>query len=153
MKRRAFAWIAIVGAFAVPTAWACTPVPQEMRVRDFITGTQPPNAVIFTGKVISVSKHLRADGTVVTDTWLQPTKWWRGYLAGLVVVRSIISTKSPCPGLGRLDASVGEQRLILGVVRNTITESWVQFGEGVLLNRGHIPVETEQELRQMAIDH
>jgi len=89
----------------------------------------------------------------VTDTWLQPTKWWRGYLDGLVVVRTIISIKSPCPGLGRLDANVGEQRLILGVVRNTITESWVQFGEGVLLNRGHIPVETEQELRQMAIDH
>lgn len=151
MNWNAFVLVALTYAFAIPAAQACKPLLPEERVRVFAEIEQPPNTIIFTGKVVSVNQRQTADGIVVTDTALQPTNWWRGFHEGLVVVRTTTSTGSPCPDLGVLRASVGEQWLILGWVRNSIVESWVELGTGLSLENGDIPGGMDQELRRVKI--
>jgi hypothetical protein len=151
VKWNAFVLVVITYTFATPAVQACKPLVPEERVREFVAIEQPPNTIIFTGEVISVDQRRTADGIVVTDTALQPTNWWRGFHQGLVVVRTTTSTGSPCPDLGVLHASVGEQWLILGWVRNSIVESWVELGTGLSLEHGSIPGGMDQELRRAMV--
>lgn len=151
VTRYVFVLVAITCALAMPAARACKPLVPEERVRAFVAVEQPPNAIIFSGKVIAVNQQRQANGIVVTDTVLQPTKWWTGFHSGLIVVRTTSSTGSPCPDLGVLHASVGEQWLILGWVRNSIVESWVELGTGLSLGNGSIPGGMDRELRRAKV--
>lgn len=149
MGKHSLVLIVIACALAAPVAHACKPLVPEDGVREFVATKQPPSAIIFTGKVVSVNEKRQADGSVVTETTLQPTKWWMHFHNGAVVVRTTHSAMSPCPDIGVLHAGVGEQWLVSGWIHNTVAGPWGELGAGMRLERGRLPGSIEQELRRV----
>jgi hypothetical protein len=148
VRRNTFALIAVACALFMQGAHACSPVVPQERIRQFIMTEQPSDLIVFVGKVVSVNEQRQADEYVVTETTLRPTKWWIGFRDGLVVVRTVTSVRSPCAGIGELNASVGGQWLIAGRTHYAVTGSWVELADGMQIEDGRIPRGLEQELRQ-----
>ena len=147
MGKNPFALIVIACMLIAPAAWACKPLLPQDQIHNFVAA-QPHDGIIFTGKVISVKEQRRADGDVVTETTLQPAQWWMGFREGPVVIRTISSSRSPCPDLGVLHARPGEQWLIAGWNRYSLIESSVELGAGMRLENGRLPRDIEQALRR-----
>lgn len=149
MGRISLALIAAACALVLPVAQACKPLIPAEQIREFITTAQPSNAIVFTGKVVSVKERRQADGGVITETMLLPTTWWMNFHSGAVVVRTTTSARSPCPDIGVLHAMVGEKWLISGWLHDTAGGSWAELGGGMRLKDGRLPSHLEQKLRRL----
>lgn len=145
MRAAAFALIVMTLASAASSAWACKPVMVDQRFRQFAM-SPPTDAMVFTGQVIAVNVQRLADGDVITETTYKPTRWWRGFSTGAVVVRIVEPAGAPCSGGPR--AVVGEEWLMWGTSHRTLVDSRYLL-DGMSLEQGRVPGSVERELRRL----
>ena len=154
MRTVVFGW-ALFAAFGfVPAAGACHLVHHPDPVRDFLRERRlvpPSSAVVFSGKVISVSEDRNADGDRNRSIAVEPTRWWIGNGHGPVVVRSVTpSLVPPCGPPPPLEAKAGERWLIFGTVRDGWVEPDTDSRLSLRLLHGRVPSATQRALRAAA---